>query len=379
MDLTQRVVRIQKCLIAGRRPRAVGCNARLGPHGDSLTDPVVRLHVESGAVGVGWSRIEESAARALLGRRLDELFLWGGGTLPAGATEAGAAVDIALWDLAARLAGLPLYRLLGGRGSREVEMYDGSLYIDDLGLDDAAAVRLFRSEVASGQAHGLRNFKIKVGRGARWMPVMDGLARDALVIRAVREAAGPDAKVLIDANMGNTLNTARELLLRCRDAGLHWFEEPFAEDPPINSALKDFLRQENLNVLIADGEHHPPPSFFGMVEEGLIDVIQHDLRGSGLTWWHGNAPLIERMGGRCAPHCWGSVIDRYFNAHFGASVPHYALLEVDTAAMPELVLDGWETREGRLLVPDTPGAGVDVEPEALARLLRAPGAFDARL
>ena len=80
-----------------------------------------------------------------------------------------------------------------------MELYDGSIYIDDLEASDAEAVRIFHEEVHTGQAFGYRNFKIKIGRGARWMPTQQGLERDVLVIHAVREAAGPDAKILIDA------------------------------------------------------------------------------------------------------------------------------------------------------------------------------------
>ena len=360
--LKEKIVRIEKVTLRGKRPRNIGLNARKGAHGDTVSDPVVRIHVEGGAVGVGWSRIDREGAEQLLGKRVDDLF-----RLPSGCLEAGRAADLCLWDLAAKLSDLPLYKLLGARGSREVELYDGSVYIDDLKASDAEAVEIFREEVRTGHEYGYRNFKIKIGRGARWMPILEGLDRDVLVIQTVREAAGPEAKILIDANMGNTLNTAKEILTRCADVGIYWFEEPFAEDPELNQALKEFIRENEYDTLVADGEFAPPPSFFDMVEKGWIDVVQHDFRARGLTWWKETADRIEPWGARCAPHCWGSIIDRYAHAHFAASVPHYCLLEAAPADMPGAVLDGWEMRDGKLIVPDSPGIGFDVEPDRIKK------------
>ncbi|NKB70774.1 MAG: mandelate racemase [Candidatus Latescibacteria bacterium] len=352
-----RIVQIDKAILRGKRPRIIGHNARIPTHGSSITDPVVRLHTDSGATGLGWANLNRQQAEGLVGRRIDEVF-----QLPNGSHEEGLPIDLPLWDLVARLMDLPLYRLLGARGSRQVELYDGSIYIDDLEADDSRAMEIFQQEVATGQEHGYKNFKIKVGRGARWMPAAEGLHRDALVIRTVRQAAGPEAKILIDANMGNTLNSALSLLDLCADVGIYWFEEPFAEDRPLNEALKEYIEEQNLDTLVADGEFHPPPNFFEMVREGLIDIVQHDFRFKGLTWWRATSGHIEEWGARCAPHCWGSYIERFAHAHFAASIPHYALLEAAPAEFPGLRLDGWETVDGCLQVPDTPGAGFDIEP-----------------
>ena len=225
--------RIERIEVHSPRPRDIGFNARKGAHGTVVHDSVVRVHTASGAVGVGWSRLERAAAESLVGRRLGELF-----RLPDGSLAEGVAIDLPLWDLAARLRGVPLYRLLGARGSRAVELYDGSIYIDDLDAGDAEAQEIFREEVRTGHRYGYRNFKIKIGRGARWMPTAAGLERDVLVIHTVREAAGPDAKILVDANNGGTLNSTKDTLTACAGVGLYWFEEPFAEDPELNADLR---------------------------------------------------------------------------------------------------------------------------------------------
>ncbi len=368
---TDPIVKIEKVVLRGKRPRNVGCNARIGAHGRAVTDPVVRISTGGGAVGIGWSSLDRERAATLLGKRPSDFF-----ELPRGSRGAGAAIDLPLWDLAARCEETPLYQLLGARGAREVELYDGSIYIDDLGADDDQARRIFHEEVRTGHSHGYRNFKIKIGRGARWMPVREGTDRDVLVIHAVREAAGPDAKILIDANNGTTLNIALGILERCGGAEIYWLEEPFPEDRAFNQALKEAIEQSGCDTLVADGESGPPPpDFFDMVEKGWIDVVQHDFRFKGLTWWKATADRIQPWGAKCAPHCWGSVIERYAHAHFAASIPNFSLLEAAPANMPGIVLDGWQTRNGRLIVPDTPGAGFDVEPDMLERGVRSEGGF----
>ena len=143
----------------------------------------------------------------------------------------------------------------------------------------------------------------------------------------------------------------------------------------MNQALKLFLLENEYDTLIADGEFAPPPYFFRLVEESWIDVVQHDFHALGLTWWRATSAQLEQWGARCAPHTWGSYIERYAHAHFAASIPNYALLEAAPAALPGLVLDGWEMREGKLLVPDSPGAGFDVDPGVIEEGVGEEGGF----
>lgn len=120
--LRERIVRIEKAVLRGTRPRSIGYNARIPTHGPHLRDLVVRVHTSGGAVGLGWSNIRFDQAENLIGRELRECFQW-----PDGVLEPGRCMDLPLWDLVARAMELPLYRLLGGRGRRRVEIYDGSI------------------------------------------------------------------------------------------------------------------------------------------------------------------------------------------------------------------------------------------------------------
>jgi L-alanine-DL-glutamate epimerase-like enolase superfamily enzyme len=371
MMLTTKIISIEKSHLRGTRPRNIGYNARIGNHGSGIGDAVIRVQTEGGAAGLGWARINEEEAQNLVGRSVEELF-----DLEEMSTTAdGEVLDLPLWDLVSKLHGQPLYQFLGARGSREVETYDGSIYIDDLEADDDEVVEIFQKEVQTGREYGFTNFKIKIGRGARWMPMQEGLARDILVIHIVREAAGQDAKILVDANMGNTLNSARHILDECSDANIFWFEEPFAEDPALNKALSEFIEEKGYATLVADGEFAPPPSFFQMVEQGWIDLVQQDFRFKGLSWWRKTAEMIEPWGALCAPHTWGSFVEKFPHAHFAASVPHYSLLEACPADMPGLITDAWKMEDGKLFVPDEPGCGFDVDEEFYQKGLQDKGCF----
>ena len=287
-------------------------------------------------------------------------------------------IDLPLWDLAARLEGVPLYRLLGARGDRAVELYDGSVYIDDRDADDVRAREIFQEEVATGHRYGYRNFKIKIGRGARWMPTAAGLQRDVLVIHTVREAAGPDAKILVDANNGGTLNSTKDTLDACADAGLYWFEEPFGEDPALNADLKQFIRDRGYATLVADGEsgtgHRPPSSPWW--RRATSTVVQHDFRALGLTWWKATAARIEPWGGRLRPALLG-LDHRALRACAlrPRRCPTSPCRRRRRPTPRGVLLDGWELRDGKLLVPDTPGTGFDLEHEVIERGVRDGGGY----
>jgi L-alanine-DL-glutamate epimerase-like enolase superfamily enzyme len=208
------------------------------------------------------------------------------------------------------------------------------------------------------------------------MPIKEGTDRDVFVIHAVREAAGPDAKILIDANNGTTLNIAKNILERCEDVGIYWFEEAFPEDRAFNEAFRAFIDEKGYNTFVADGESGPPPPyFFDMVEKGWINIVQQDFHGKGLTWWRETAKMIEPWGGLCGPHSWGSVIERYAHAHFAASVPNFSLLEAAPVDMPGVRLDGWDFQNSCLVVPDTPGTGFDLEPELIEEGVKTENGF----
>ena len=359
-DLLQRIIKIDKIKFDCSRPRTIGNNSQKGSHGDTTSDDVIRLHTESGLIGVGHSRIDYTNAQKLLGEPISNLF-----SLPKGSSKKGLVIDFPLWDLVAKIYGLPLYKLLGARGSTSVELYDSSIYIDDLMASDNAAVEIFHNEISTGKNFGYKNFKTKIGRGARWMPTNEGIQRDILVIKTIREAAGQEAKILVDANNGMTFNIAKEILETCANENIYWFEEPFQESIITSTAFKSLIKANNWRTLLAEGEDGGTADFFKMVKLGVIDIVQHDFRNFGLSWWKKTARLIEPWNAKCAPNCWGSAFVRFAHAHFAASIPNYSLLEDVPIKLNGVSLDGWVQQKGFIKVPDTPGIGFDLTPETI--------------
>lgn len=224
MDRAARIGRVEWGRLQGVRPRAAGSNARLGVHGTQVTVPVVRLTTEDGAMGWGRAAISRELAQEACGKSLEELF-----TTEPPTSSRFRALEFPLLDLIGQRTGLPVYALPAEERPMEplrVPCYDTSLYIDDLHLaDDAAAVDLLVSEAREGWERGHRAFKIKVGRGARHMPLEAGTRRDIAVIRSVPEAVGPDAPLMLDANNGWNLNLTKRVLEETADCCIHWMEE----------------------------------------------------------------------------------------------------------------------------------------------------------
>ncbi|MGH2344180.1 MAG: enolase C-terminal domain-like protein, partial [Chloroflexota bacterium] len=299
----------------------------------------------------------------LLDRGLDEVF-----DEATGVRAPWLPMEYALWDLRARRDGLPVYALLAAMTGRplprpyRVPCYDTSLYIDDLHLPSTeAAAALIAAEARAGWAGGHRAFKIKVGRGARHMPLEEGTERDIAVIRAVREAVGTEAAVLIDANNGYNLNLAKHVLAEVSDCGIGWLEEPFHEDAVLYRDLREWLERGGRHVLIADGEGDAAPRLLDWATEGLIDVLQYDIYSHGLTRWLATGRRLDNDGTRTAPHHYGSAFGNYAACHLAAGLPNFSYVEWDEAVVPGLEPLGYQLDHGMVNVPESPGFGLALD------------------
>jgi L-alanine-DL-glutamate epimerase-like enolase superfamily enzyme len=373
-----RIVRVEWGLLEGQRPRAAGCNARLGPHGQGVGVPLARVTSEEGATGFGWSRLTEADARDVLGCRVSEMLEQGGGV-----RESFRALEYPLLDLAGQRAGVPVYALLGGEpggdGTYAVPCYDTSLYMDDLCLeDDGAAAALIADEARAGYARGHRAFKIKVGRGAMHMALEEGTRRDIRVIHAVRAAAGPAARVMIDANNGYNLNLTKRVLGETADAALYWIEEAFHEDLRLYEKLREWLDGEGLETLIADGEGSASPYLVDWAAQGVVDVIQYDVLRPGFSAWLELGPRLDALGARSAPHHYGEPYGNYAACHLAARIAHFEGVEWDEAAVPGLDASAYRIVEGMVHVPDRPGFGLALDEEVYGWAVREHGYVVAR-
>jgi L-alanine-DL-glutamate epimerase-like enolase superfamily enzyme len=370
-----RIVAVEWAELEGRRPRPAGRNARLGEHGVTVRVPLARLTSEDGKQGFGVARADEEDARRLLGRPLDELF-----NPEVGSRPDGRPFDFPLWDLVGKVTGEPVYRLAAQTLEKSadsplrVPCYDTSLYFDDLHLaDQDAAAQLLAEETAQGLERGHRNFKIKVGRGARHLPLEEGTERDIAIIRAVRRTAGPDAHLMIDANNGYNLNLAKRVLIETAESNLFWLEEAFHEDAELYADLKEWLTAQGLPVLIADGEGQAAPSLPDWARAGLVDVLQYDIFSYGFTPWLTLGERLDGWGVRSAPHHYGRHLGNYVSAHLAAAIDGFTFAEWDEATTPGVDAPGYRIEEGHLLVPDAPGFGLILDDERFQRAVAANG------
>jgi L-alanine-DL-glutamate epimerase-like enolase superfamily enzyme len=205
------------------------------------------------------------------------------------------------------------------------------------------------------------------------MSLEEGTRRDVRVIQAVREAVGAQAKVMIDANDGYNLNLARRVLGETAAASVYWIEEPFHEDGRLYAELKSWMAAQGLAVLVADGEGAASPHLLDWAREGLIDIVQYDIRDPGFTRWLELGPQLDAWGVRSAPHHYGGLYGNFSACHVAAQIRRFELVEWDEAAVPGIDTSAYEIVEGAVHVPDLPGFGLRLEGDVYARAVEESG------
>ena len=378
-----RITAVEWGMLEGSRPRKAGCNARLGEHGQRVQVPLLRLTTADGSRGFGFCRVGQAAGRSvgqaqaevLLGMRLNDLLLPEGGVL-----SDWQAFEYPLWDLLGRRAGKPVYALAADLAGVtitkpfSVPCYDTSLYFDDLHLPtDQEAALLLADEARQGIERGHRAFKIKVGRGARHLPLAEGTRRDIAVIQAVRLAVGPTCPLMLDANNGYNLNLTKQVLTETADCDIFWIEEAFHEDPVLYRELQAWLKIQDLPVLIADGEGDASGNLLSWAEQGIIDVVQYDIFGYGFSRWLKTGRQLDAWGVRTAPHHYGRHYGNYVAAHLAAAIENFAFVEWDEVDTPGLDVSAYTVSEGRVSVPDAPGFGLVLEEDTFQRAVQTNG------
>ena len=354
----RRIERIETGQVRTRYPRTVGRNARLGSHGTGFATPTAHVTLDDGTRGWGICEggLPEDLA-AFDGRPLAELFDPAVGVIAPEAIR----LDLALHDVAARAVGLSVHQLLGDHGSRQVDVYSGAIYFDDLDPEDApGGLAAVLANCAADWAAGYRALKLKVGRGHRWMELASGTARDIEVTRAVREAY-PDARLLVDANNGWTPEQTVDFLTQVADCQLYWIEEPFHEDEHGLRLLRDHLRESGSSTLIADGEADPDEAqLFALAEAGLLDVLLMDVCSYGFTAWRRVMPVLAELGVAASPHAWGKPIKTLYAAQLAAGLGNVAVVEGVPGATEGADTSRYQLRDGVLHVPDGPGFDLDL-------------------
>jgi D-galactarolactone cycloisomerase len=273
-------------------------------------------------------------------------------------------IDIALWDIKGRHFAVPAHQLLGGAARTEVQAYATGLYRRRSG----DPLKYLPEEAAAYAAEGFRAVKLKVGFG---------IAEDAAVTRAVREAIGPDVALMVDANHAYDAVAAIRLGRLIEPHEIEWFEEPV---PPEDVAGYRAVKAA-LTIPIAGGEcEFTRFGFRDLFASHVLDIVQPDTcAAGGLTECKKIADMSEAFGIRYNPHVWGTGIALAASLQLLAVLPSHTptslaplapMLEFDRTEHPirqAILKQPIEHVEGRVRVPDGPGLGIEIDREALAR------------
>ena len=278
------------------------------------------------------------------------------------------AIDIALWDILAIRANLPLVDVLGRMSSKVMPYASAAFYAPDKDL--AGLV----TEVAGNRDRGFRAFKMKIGRQERmWSRVWERpdtytLAEDVERVLAVREAIGPDSLLMVDANTEWDAPMAIRFLDRVEDADIFFLEEPVSADHYSHAAR---IRDRH-GVRIAGFEtEYTRYAYRDLLAAGAVDVVQPDACWcGGISEARRIAAMASAYGALAVPHSLNSAMAMHINTHLVASLDNGFLVEWDATGNPfvdpffdptkQLDRDGW------MEVPSGVGIGFTPEMGSLA-------------
>ena len=267
-------------------------------------------------------------------------------------TTCKSAFDMALYDLLAKRAGLPLYALLGGE--KRVFFTD-----DTIGLGEPEKMA---RQALDAKERGFPAIKVKLGTSRE---------QDVARIEAIRAAVGGDLLLRIDANQGWDPVTAERILCDLARFDIQYCEEPVGH---WNDAALCYLRQKSPIPLMADESLFDHHDAFRLASQGACDYFNIKLAKSGgiHTALKINA-IAEGAGIQCMMGCMAETrLGLSAAAHVVSARPNIAFADLDSAfsQRTDVVTGGITYEGGWIHLPDTPGHGADLKPEVLASLER---------
>ncbi len=274
-------------------------------------------------------------------------------------THAISGIDIALWDILGQATGQPVGRLLGGRYRERVRPYASILMEEPAPLAD---------RLQAIKSRGFRAFKIGWGPFGRRDPRLD-----EQIVRAAREAIGPEAMLMVDAGGSDAFWTqgykwALRTSEMLADYAVDWFEEPLVPD-----ALPDFVRlREHSRVPIAGGEVLTRrQAFQPWLEAGAFDIVQPDVtKVGGISEERRIAWMAQEHGIKFIPHGWNTAVGLAADLQLASAFPATDLVEYldGSPFIDEMVTHPWKLdANGMLPIPTAPGLGIELNREAVAK------------
>jgi L-alanine-DL-glutamate epimerase-like enolase superfamily enzyme len=349
---------------------------------------LVRITAENGITGWGpgvasehWkSRVDNEVAPFLRGRAAVDpdalrIQFLNRNSPDAELAKIYCAVEVALYDLVGKLSGLPLSELVGGRMRDRIRLYGSAgMYMPPEG---------YAAEAARVKEMGFPAYKMRPALGPD---------EDVRTVRLMREAAGPDFELMVDAHtwwrMGDrsySEETVAEIAQQLSEYDITWLEEPL---PPDDHEAYRRLKQLDL-VPLASGEHEPGEAgFMDLMNGPCVDYIQMDVACQG---GYGLGRRIFRelaqAGLSFAFHCWATDLDVMAAAQVGICWPETVVEWLEypcytTAGRQfmypfplatEILKTPLEIAAGQLVVPAKPGLGVEVDESVIERYPWIPG------
>lgn len=264
--------------------------------------------------------------------------------------EAIAGVDIALWDLAGKAAGMSVAKLLGGMGRSEIPAYASSInWVDDTAVEE---------EVARAVSAGFKSIKVKVGR-----PVNAAKER----IRFVRKLVGDGIDLSVDANWAYDVSDALAVGHVLVDCGYAWFEEPIK--PEDRRGYR--LLREQLSIRLAAGESDfSAVDAMGLIEDRSVGLIQPDVaRSGGISEAWRIAELAHTFGIAYAPHVgWSGALCAAASLQLAGAAENcltYECMVFDNPLREDMLVKPIGAAStlvnGCMPIPQGPGLGIEVD------------------
>ena len=281
------------------------------------------------------------------------------------------ALEMALWDIKGKVEGKPVYELLGGAHQASVVPY-ASLQPSGSSFEE------YRDSLCAwaqrAREFGFKAVKAEVTMNGPYAHsgLHESFDRHTDVVAAVRKALGPDIALMVDVQyMWEDAVTAMETVGQWREFNLYFLETPIWVDN-----LDEYARLHDAAPMkIASGEWLATHwEFEDLIDRGKIDVAQPDVgRVGGFLEAKRVCDLAAARGRIIVPHCWKTGLSVTATAHLAFNTPNCAFIEylpphlcVETLRR-ELVQEGFSFADGRILPPDRPGLGIEVNEDVLRR------------
>ncbi|MGM9522379.1 MAG: mandelate racemase/muconate lactonizing enzyme family protein [Oscillospiraceae bacterium] len=277
-------------------------------------------------------------------------------------------IDIALWDIAGKAAGLPVYKLLGGFDSKVKVYASCGFYKEGKGLEQLAR------EMEQQVEKGFKAVKMKIGRlpriSASALRVMPGgdkccvtFEEDMERVQAVRKAVGPDIDVLVDANNSWDLAYARRYAAELEKLNIYLLEEPM----PTEDVEGHVTLNRLTSIPVAGFETaYTIYEFKRFIDRRAVDIVQPDAVWSGgITECRKIADYANANHVKAVFHSFSSAYCLAANLHLAAAVPNADMVEFDVTDNPLrsdiLTCPFTVNQDGYVELSDKPGLGIDID------------------